>query len=81
MYADNKNLFFFSRSENIAKHQVLSKRRLLFFIFSRRGKLRQIICSQETFRANSGMSPDFLSNKPTNQESALPPQKYLTAVA
>lgn len=29
MYADNKNLFFFSISENIAKYQVWSQRRLL----------------------------------------------------
>lgn len=79
--ADNKNLFFFSRSENIAKYQVLSKRRLLFFSFSKKGKLREIICSWETFRAYSGMSPDSLSNKPQSQEPALSPQKYLTAVA
>lgn len=81
VYTDNKNLFFFSRSENIAKYQALSKKRLLFFIFSRKGKLREIICSQETFRTNSGKSPDSPSNKPASQEPALPPQKYLTAVA
>lgn len=81
VYADNKNLFFSSRSENIAKYQVLSKRRLLFFIFSRKGKLREIICSQKTFRAYSGMSPASLSNKSASQEPALSPQKYSSAVA
>lgn len=75
VYTDNKNLFFFSRSENIAKYQVLSKGILLFFIFYRKGKLRAIICSRETSRANSGISPDPLSNKPASQEPALFPQK------